>query len=173
MFHRTILASLLVAGAALAEERFGVKGQFVPSGSISYTHLSVGNTSSYQVNLSPELLWFPTDAVAVGGLVSYQHVSGLFGGSINSFAFGPLLGVAVPLADRVALFPRVGIDFSWLWPPIAASQNAITLVAVAPVLFFPAAHFFLGFGPNFQVDLQRTGGTRTLLGLTSEIGGYF
>jgi len=110
MFHRTILAALLVAGAALAEERFGVKGQFVPSGSISYTHLSVGNTSSHQVNLSPGLLWFPISAVAVGGSVSYQHVSGLFGGSINSFAFG---------------------------------------------------------------RLHRTGGTATLLGLTSEIGGYF
>jgi len=46
-------------------------------------------------------------------------------------------------------------------------------VAVAPVLFFPAPHFFLGFGPNFQVDLKRTGNTLTLLGLTSEIGGYF
>jgi hypothetical protein len=173
MFHRTILAALLVAGAAVAEERFSVKGQFVPSGSISYTHVSVANTSAYEITLAPGLLWFPFNAVAVGGSVSYQHVSGLFGGSTNSFALGPLLGVAFPLADRVALFPRVGIDFSWLWPPVGASQNAITLVAVAPVLFFPAPHFFLGFGPNFQVDLKRTGATETLLGLTSEIGGYF
>jgi hypothetical protein len=173
MFHRTLLAALLVAGAALADERFGVKGQFVPSGSISYMHASVGNASSYEFTLAPGLLWFPTNAVAIGGSVSYQHFSGLFGGSTNSFALGPILGVAVPLADRIALFPRVGIDFSWLWPPVGASQNAITLVAVAPLLFFPAPHFFLGFGPNFQVDLKRTGNTLTLLGLTSEIGGYF
>jgi hypothetical protein len=173
MFHRTFLAALLVAGAALAEERFGVKGQFVPSGSISYTHASVGGTSAYQFTLAPGLLWFPINAVALGGSVSYQHVSGLFGGSTNSFAIGPLLGVALPLADRVALFPRVGIDFSWLWPAVGASGNAITLVAVAPVLFFPAPHFFLGFGPNFQVDIHRTGATQTLLGLSSEIGGYF
>ena len=173
MFHRTFLAALLVAGAALAEERFGVKGQFVPSGSISYTHASVGGTSAYQFTLAPGLLWFPTNAVALGASVNYQHVTGLLGGATNSFAIGPVLGVALPLADRVALFPRVEMDFSWLWPALGASGNAITLVTVAPVLFFPAPHFFLGFGPKFQVDIHRSGASQTLLGLTSEIGGYF
>jgi len=172
MFHRTILIALLVAGAAVADERFGVKGQLVPSGSVSYTHSSVAGGSAYQFTVAPGLLWFPTNAIAVGGSVNYQHVSGVFGGSSNAFAFGPVLGVAIPLADRLALFPRVGIDFAWLWFP-AGSGNSITLVTVAPVLFFPAPHFFLGFGPNFQVDIHSSGAGQTLLGLSSEIGGYF
>ena len=80
MFHRTILIALLVAGAAVADERFGVKGQLVPSGSVSYTHSSVAGGSAYQFTVAPGLLWFPTNAIAVGGSVNYQHVSGVFGG---------------------------------------------------------------------------------------------
>jgi hypothetical protein len=97
----------------------------------------------------------------------------VLGGSTNAFGIGPVLGVAIPLADRLALFPRVGIDFAWVWPAVGASANSITLVTVAPVLFFPAPHFFLGFGPDFRVDLHSTGARQTLLGLSSEIGGYF
>jgi len=31
----------------------------------------------------------------------------------------------------------------------------------------------VGFGPDFRVDLHSTGARQTLLGLSSEIGGYF
>jgi hypothetical protein len=173
MIHRMVLAALLVAGGALGEERFGARGQVVPMGSISYTHVSAGATDANIVNLAPGVLWFPTTAVALGASVRYQHLSGFFGGSTNGLGLEPMLGIALPLADQAALFPRVSMNFSWFWPGAGPSGNAITARGFVPVLFFPAPHFFIGFGPEFSVDLNNSFGKQTAYGVTTEIGGYF
>ena len=82
--------------------------------------------------------------------------------------------MSIPLADKLALFPRFSIRFQWNLPDGGGSSlNLITLRGFAPVVFVPAPHFFLGFGPEFSADVSSSFGKETGFGVASEIGGWF
>jgi hypothetical protein len=172
MARRILVAALLLASAARADESFGHRGQVVPFGTLSYSHVSANDQSGDELSLGPGALWFFTDYVAVGGSVTYRYVSALGFTALHTFGVEPTLAVALPLADNVALFPRLGVEFAAAWSG-GNSANAITLDGFAPLLFFPAPHFYLGIGPQLRIDVGGDTTRSTTVGFATEIGGWF
>ena len=171
MVHRILVALLLIGSAARAQAAFGSRGQVVPFGGIGYSHTSVGNADANSISLAPGAMWFPTNNVAIGGQVVYAFND--FGASVHSLGFEPLVGFGVPLADHLAFFPRVGMQFLWAFASGGGSSNRVAIDGFAPLLFIPAPHSFIGFGPRMYVDVTSAGATQKSFGLSSEIGGYF
>jgi len=153
MARRIVVAALLLAAAAHAEEEFGHRGQVVPFGFFSYSHVSANDQSIEIVSIAPGVLWFFTDSIAIGGSPRYAFTSAALGGSsAHLLGLEPIVAVAVPLAAQVALFPRFGMEFSWIWSG-GTTSNSITLDGFAPVVFFPVPHLYLGVGPQLRTDL--------------------
>jgi hypothetical protein len=175
MAHRAFVMLLLVGVAARAETNFGSRGQVVPLGTVSYAHASSGGVSSDRLTLAPGAFWFPTNSLAIGGSVLYQYQhNSLFGGvSVHSVGFDPAVGFGIPLAERIAFFPRVGMAFSWQFPSPGNSTHRIFIDGYAPLLFIPAPHFYIGLGPALAVDVASSFAKLTQVGFTTEIGGYF
>jgi hypothetical protein len=182
-------AALFAASSAHAQERFGAKGQVVPSGSagFSYSSISVTGASASVVGLqmSPGVLFFVRDGIALGGKLAfvYQHVSaGGTSDSASSFGIGPVAGVNAPLGERVSWFPQLGITFLTRDLFVAANAprlNTLALEMFAPFLFHPVRHFFLGGGPSFSADVVAGINTpgeapkTVAVGVQSVIGGWF
>jgi hypothetical protein len=181
MVQRILVAALLATAAVHAEDRFGQRGQVVPFGNVSYFHVSFANVSGDIFDLAPGALWFFTEAIAVGGAAHFSYATGFGGGSSHTEGIEPQIGIAVPLGERAAFFPRVGFAFNWFSQQtgpaglaVGPSGLLLTMRAFAPVLYFPVPHFFLGFGPQFNVDLASDNAAKqTVYGVTTEIGGYF
>jgi hypothetical protein len=175
MGRRIVLVVLLAgATAARAEDRFGTAGQIVPSGAISFNYAMGPDIGT--IFISPGVLWFPVNGIAIGGAAFYGYFSrqqgaGFIQPATHQVGLQPELGVALPIGDAFALFPRVGVQFTWVFAQNFGAQRFTALQAVAPVLFFPVPHFFLGFGPYLRVDPDRP--SQGQFGLSSEIGGYF
>ena len=115
--------------------------------------------------------------------------------SAITYGIGVAVGVNVPLGDWVSFWPRV---FGGVWTesitqsPVprafSLSRDGITLPQgdyretalwfeiYAPLLIHPAPHFFVGFGPDFFIDLVHdvgpTENRRTYWGATSLVGGW-
>ncbi|MGZ6125428.1 MAG: hypothetical protein ACXWLR_10745 [Myxococcales bacterium] len=179
MIVRILAPLVLVASAVRAESHFGDAGTLVPSGSISYRHFSGAGASTDSFLVGPELLWFPVTWLAIGGGLTYGYFSGqqispfVFQPATHSLGIQPTLGVALPLGDSAALFPRVSLQLGWQFPENFSSTHFVSVVAFAPVLLLPVPHFFLGLGPVFTTDLSAPGAKATTFGLASEVGGYF
>jgi hypothetical protein len=184
MIRLVLAAAVLTSAAAHAEERFGLHGQVVPFGSVSFQHVSLGNTDSSSVWVGPGLLWFPADSVAVGLSALYAYTKGVpvagqtatLAVGIHSIGVEPIVGVAIPVADRLSIFPRFSVRFLWNLPDNGGqSLDLITLRGFAPLIFSPASHFYFGFGPEFSTDVSVNDNfaKQTAWGLASEIGGWF
>jgi hypothetical protein len=183
MIARTVALLLVVASSVHGEDRFGQHGQVVPFGSLSFRHTSRG-TSSNSVWVGPGVLYFPADSIALGISALYAYTEGipLFGQTvtlspgIHSVGFEPILGAAIPVADRVSLFPRFSMRFLWNLPGNGGpSLDLITIRGFAPLLFTLVPHFYIGFGPEFSTDVSTSSVStkETAFGLATEIGGYF
>jgi len=92
--------------------------------------------------------------------------------AVSARLYPALVGFGVPLAPQVAFFPRVGMLFTWTFSD-GSSSNSITMEGFAPVLFIPAPHFYIGFGPQFSTRVVPSGDAMPTFGLGTEIGGYF
>jgi hypothetical protein len=173
MVHRIFVLLLVVGAAARAQSAFGSQGQIVPFGTVAYTHASgfVGGDAN-QILIQPGAMWFPANNVAVGGQVIYGFVDA--GTSFHELGFEPLVGFAVPFGNQLAFFPRVGMQFEWLLPSGGNSANRVALDGFAPLLFIPAPHVYIGFGPQLNVEVASSAASKvTSFGLASQIGGYF
>jgi hypothetical protein len=183
MARRAIVVLLLTGAAVHAEDEFGRRGQVVPFGSISFQHGGGNGVDFNSVGLFPGALWFAADNVAIGGSIGYGQSWGTQVPETHVFTVEPQLGFSIPLGDRAALFPQIGVDYVHQWQSgmtlpggvvfVGGSSNLLTVRAFAPVLFVPVPHFFVGFGPQFSVVAAGTPSGQWLLGTTTEIGGYF
>lgn len=183
MDSRAIVAALLCAAAARGEDRFGARGQVVPFGGIGYSHSAGNGLSSDSVSLAPGVLWFVDDGFALGlsALFGYRSLSQPTPGfpsttSKTSFGATPMAAAAFPLSERVAFFPQAGVSYSWLRDTssgLAQTSHSVILQGFAPLLFIPAPHFFLGFGPSLSWIVEGVDSNTVAVGLVSQIGGYF
>jgi hypothetical protein len=189
-------AALIVLCFSLAARaqspEFGRQGQISPSGSVSFSYLSIspptGSSSSFKLfTLAPGVLYFVVDNFAVGGFVQFSYFSGVSGSSNTFFGIGPTAGYNIPLASRISLFPQLGLVFRDLSTSSGGSSPSTTsttfgLQITAPFLYQIATHFLLGFGPTFSTELVSkisfgsTSGDSdktTAFGVQSVITGFF
>src|SRR6266849_295419 len=183
MDSRAIVAALLCAAAARGEDRFGARGQVVPFGGIGYSHSAGNGVSSDSVSLAPGALWFVDDDFALGlsAFFGYRSLSQPTPAAsttrTTSFGGTPMAAVALPLSERVAFFPQAGVSYSWQRvsvpePGFTQTSHSVILQGFAPLLFIPAPHFFLGFGPSLSWIVEGAGSDTIAVGLGSQIGGY-
>lgn len=154
--------------AAPAATAFGVAGEWVVSvpsfnsgTSLSFSKQASGGS---RVLLQPALDYFLTSGISVGGLVGFGHA----GGS-TTVNLGARAGFNQGLTERVSFWPTAGIIGSFQ-SASGMSNSTAQLVVLAPFLFHPAQHFFLGAGPFLSYLVK--GGPDTEYGLDFVIGGW-
>lgn len=156
-------------------ERFGAQGDLAISSDVglSVQHQFEGRSSTTLV-LNPAADYFVIDHLSIGGYVNLSHTGGS-GASVTNFGIGPRVGYDINLSSQFSFWPKAGVAFnhtSTSAGPLDTSNSAFAINLFAPFLFHPVEHFFLGFGPNFDIDL--TGDAKqTVLGARLVIGGHF
>jgi len=150
---------------------FGAKGQLAISSdaglSISNTTISGVEGSSTQLVLRPAVDYFVIDYLSIGGFLGLDYNTAP-GGSSTAFSVGPRVGYNLPLSERFSLWPKVGFSFA----STSQKRDAVTLPdgttvdatdetstsaqlnLFVPFMFHPVRHFFIGFGPAFDLDLS-------------------
>jgi hypothetical protein len=184
-----LLIAACVAIAGPAGAKFGAKGQLVPAGGVAFSAAfptpGESGSSSYSVSVSPNLLYFVADRWAFGGSIGIGYFTS-DGTHQLSLSLGPTAGYAVPVSERLSLFPqltlfggRISGTTQVVVPgnvfAVEQTNWFLSAFAFVPVLFHPAEHVLLGFGPNVQVDVAASSALaqRIRLGLSSTIGVYF
>jgi hypothetical protein len=162
---------------------FGFEGQTLngsPQFAIVHESVSMGGGSTTFVNIAPAADYFLSPNISVGGIIGFA--SGNLGGvDVTAFGIGARVGYNVPLADAWSIWPRLGLEYihaSASSGGNSASGYDIPLSIDVPILWHPAAHFFLGLGPVFSTELvSKTEGVdqakTTDIGINAVIGGYF
>jgi hypothetical protein len=154
--------------AASADAPFGAAGQWV----ISVPSLNAGTSLSFskqasggsRVLIQPAIDYFVTSGLSVGGLFSFGHAGGA-----TTIGLGARAGFNQALTERVSFWPTAGIIGSFISSNGTSSSTA-ELVVLAPFLYHPAPHFFLGAGPFLSYLFK--GGPDTQYGIDFVIGGW-
>jgi hypothetical protein len=184
-----LVAWLVVAGASAQSPRdeafvrgddlvgFGTRHQWVISSdaamSIQNTRQHDTNRGSISVTISPAADFFLIENLSLGASAGAQHVRA---GSAKStrVSVGPRMGYNVELTHLFSFWPRIGVSYSYSAThdaQINAQNHAIGLNAFAPLMMHPVEHFFIGFGPFVDADLN--GATRGILwGGRMTLGGW-
>jgi len=166
---------------------FGGKKQLAIS---SDAGLSISNTSIADVDgstttllLRPAVDYFVIDYLSIGGFLGVQYDS-TSGGSTTAVSIGPRVGYNIPLSERFSIWPKVGFSFaSTSQETDDVTENGVTIEGesetstslqlnlFAPFMFHPVQHFFIGFGPAFDLDL--TGDSKaTTIAARLTLGGW-
>ncbi len=202
----------------LVPARFGSPGVVVVTAdsSLGLSSTSYGGTSnarSFYASISPGFDYFVVRNVSLGVNleIARAYTRGYIPDGLDRlleyestiFALGPRVGWAIPLDERVTLYPRVGagvehdhasqvvltgsypslpssvvsIQNRYL-PNTSAPENRTTgyLHVFVPVLFHPVPSFFVGFGPAlYHGGAARTpdAGARTTLAARTVVGGHW
>lgn len=161
--------------STLPRARFGDRSNLVMSSdfttSVSGAQFSGAGGSSWQVTVGPGVDYFVGDHVAIGasllfggGNVASRDVGGMaYTRSSDEVGFVPRLSVDVPLGDSLSLLPRASVGFT-------ATDNDLTeqgqeekwwttglwVGAYVPLVAHVTSHFFIGFGPYLNRDVQAT-----------------
>jgi hypothetical protein len=154
--------------------RFGDAGVFSPSGQIWLSQSAASSAPSTMLVVTPLLLYFVTDGLAVGGGVGGTYSRFASGGATTTLHLAPSLGYNLWLGDRVSLFPTVLVVFSSQRAPQLAASSSVALSVEAPVLVH-VGNFFVGAGPTYRATLQpRSAASGSAeIGLTTVTGGWF
>jgi hypothetical protein len=159
-----------------------------PQLSIIHESQSMNGGSQTNIAIIPSADYFIIPNLSIGGIIGVatgtSAVANVSGDS-TTFVVGPRIGYVIPFAEQFALWPRLGVEY--IHTSISAVGGDVTVSSVplildVPVLWEPAAHFFLGAGllvatelsrsasgGNLSVDLPKT----TDVGLEVLIGGTF
>jgi hypothetical protein len=108
---------------------------------------------------------------------------------VTLFGVGPRIGYDAPISNLVSIWPKIGFTFAHSHAAdagfngvgvasgaglvsVSNDQTLWLFDAYVPVLLHPAPHFFLGFGP--YIDTQLNGDVRsTAYGGKFTLGGWF
>jgi len=140
-----VLAALPVR--AQEERKFGDPGVVVPSGVLATG--SIGGIT--EIDLQPTLQFFTSPNVAFGISLLYLHLSN-DNASTSAYGVAPSLGYNLRLADVLSIFPQVSLPFQVTAATGRSDQAVIGANLFVPVLIHPVRHFFIGFGPEFQIN---------------------
>jgi hypothetical protein len=177
--------------------RFGEQGEVVIDQSFSVSASRHRDSTSdlglryaaTSFQLAPSASYFIAPNVSLGLQLIYGRSYASFdrGTQTTSSNWGvaPSAGYAFDLGEHFAIWPRlageIGDTYAVVRPSIVGGEtNTRSLMASAqvPVLWLPATHFFVGFGP--QVTLVWSGpafdelsAPKLYLSALTQIGGYF
>lgn len=178
MRHVFVFAAVLgaITGAASsaralggAANAFGEAGQFVPYGSVAVGFESQGDLDEFKLELDPGLLYFVTDRWAVGGTLKFDAWAGDL--DFVTFGMGPTVAYNYPLSPDFSFFPQGQLYFTVGGGDV--QRDSVGIAAFAPFLWHVVPNFFLGVGPDMQIDFHNDAGELFRLGGRSVIGGYF
>jgi hypothetical protein len=154
--------------SAPAATTFGASGEWVVSvpsynagTSLSFSKQASGGS---RVLLQPALDYFLAGGISVGGLVGFGY-----SGGTTTINLGARAGFNQPLTERFSFWPTAGIIGSYQTGN-GSSNSTAQLVVLAPFLYHPVQHFFLGAGPFLSYLVK--GGPDTQYGLDFVIGGW-
>jgi hypothetical protein len=140
------------------------------------------------LSIAPTVYFFLLKDVAFGltGLVTYNNTSqGTTSASSSGFGVAPIFAFNLWLGESLSLVPGFSVAVTSRDLTATTSGNnprltTVSLQVAAPLLFHPARHFFIGFGPVFSYDVaaslsNATGDApkTTSIGAQSYVGGYF
>lgn len=162
------------AGAA----NFGHVNQLVIAQDLAFnlsTDINDDASDSLAFTLSPAADYFIQENLSLGAFLTIDHEF-REGENPTTLAVGVRAGYNIPVAENASLWPRVGFaianrDEATLGAGSTGGDTSAELSINAPVLFHPANHFFVGFGP--AVTFRIGGADGIGLALTSLVGGYF
>ena len=203
-----LLAPSLSVGASpppsfpppVREVHFGDARVLVVNGTITGALHGSNSVSSaaYDVTVAPGVNYFvaPNFSAGASVLIGYDRItpSGTLGETTWRFGVTGQLGFDLWLSERLSLWPNASLTFEQIrvetsvpaLPPSGlmvapGASDVASIVSVeiyAPLLFHPAKHFFIGFGPFVRSDLHNSTGIEgtsnrsTLFGASSTIGGW-
>jgi hypothetical protein len=167
--HAQNLAETAAGGPAL-----GARGQVAISSDFDFSFLHSKNNGN-DIILRPALDYFIAPQFSLGGEVLFRYRGDGDPGSITDLGLGFRVGYNIPLAPMFSLYPRAGLRFTHVSVNGGGSADYLTFALVAPFLFHPVPHFFIGLGPMLEADLAggSSGSRDVVVGLSTSIGGYF
>lgn len=191
--------------ATPAQPVFGARGQFVLSGALSasFGHLGYDNSDAATtfVELEPAFDHFIGRNFSLGAaaFVRYVDATSGIGSNTQTFASGAYgrIGTNSPISNLFSLRTLTSLGV-WIQrvsfeahgdgymtsvggQAVAVGSDVTETVVVAeffaPLLLHPAAHFFVGLGPDLYLDLSHTVESSTnrrfFFGVASTVGGWF
>jgi hypothetical protein len=187
--------------------RFGAQGQLALVGayaSVFSTQWGSSSASSFSASFGPSVNWFPIDDLSLGVDLELDYSDGkgyaadgsLVESKTTLVSGGPRLGYNLQLGRSVSFWPllTVGVHFrhqtqqAVSGSSVAAgsatgsldtTQNGPWATLWLPLLFHPAPHFFVGFGPRLYHDFAAerggsgVGAELTTLGAGVGVGGWW
>ena len=130
-----------------------------------------------KMSILPATDYFIIDNLSVGGVIGIEYDR--TGDSRNTrFKLGPRVGYNFELSRLFSVWPKLGFSYAHGKYKIESTPNdtvyktdTIALNLYAPLMVHPAPHFFAGFGPFLDTDLN--GDNRaTTWGFKLTLGGW-
>jgi hypothetical protein len=158
---------------------------------ISNTSISGQDGSTTTIQLRPAVDYFIVDNLSLGGFLGFDYTNQAGdSGHTTSFSIGPRVGFDIVLTELFTVWPKVGLSYAHTSinqtvpttttvngvpvttsTSVSESSNALALNLFVPFMLHPAEHFFIGFGPAFDVDL--TGDNKaTIIAGRLTLGGW-
>lgn len=144
--------------------------------SFQYSSRSPNAGSETTFVLRPAADFFVVDNLSVGGFVLLSTQSTSSGNpnvntpSSTTFGIGPRVGYNIGFTPKLSFWPKGGFSFNSTSFG-GASDSRFAIYVFAPFLFHPAEHFFVGLGPDLNVDLSGDVKT-TNVGIDLTVGGW-
>jgi hypothetical protein len=161
------------ARVAPAAGGFGATGQWVltmqtafggSSSGFLFLHKTSGGGSEIAVH--PAADYFLTSTITVGGVLGVDSASG---GS-TTLDIGGRAGLNLNINGYLGFWPTAGVFASHTSNPDHSSSSSAGLEIFAPFLYHPAAHFFVGLGPSFDISFNNN--QQKDFGIDFVIGGW-
>jgi hypothetical protein len=144
-----------------------------------------GSPSVTTITLAPAADVFVSRSFSLGAHVSWTHTQTSGVPETDSWSTGLRVGYSLAMGPTFSFWPKVNVDYrhtslvttdlSMLQQGVFSREISFDSMVVgifAPVLFHPAAHFFVGVGPNFQAAVLSSASTDTSYGLMFTLGGW-
>jgi hypothetical protein len=137
--------------------------------------------------MRPAVDYFLIDNLSLGGFLGFDYTNQAGdSGHTTAFSIGPRVGYNIAFADMFSVWPKLGFSYAHTsisqtttnivnGVPVTAdtsdSSDSLALNLFVPFMFHPAEHFFIGFGPAFDLDLTGDNKATTFAGRLT-IGGW-
>ncbi len=172
--HRAAAQGTAAPAAPQADGHFGDPGQWVFSTDAALTiqrRTQSGVSGAVTtITIAPAADYFLVHNLSLGGFIAITYTK-TGGEHASRFELGPRLGYNIAFAELWSVWPRIGFSYAHTGISGGAKGNAVALNLYAPILFHPVAHFFVGFGPFVDTDLN--GDHRaTVWGAKLTLGGW-